>query len=97
MARKELQKLPPAQVGKQTTLVYCFAILPGAVSNPALRLSLSRKLSPLILTRVDWCRMRSSIAAVSTLSLAKALSQLQQTLDLDELALPGLPSRASSR
>jgi hypothetical protein len=41
-----------------------------------LRLSLSLKLSLLMLTMNEWCRTRSSIATVSTLSLAKAVSQL---------------------
>ena len=49
--------------------------------TPALRLSLSRKLSPLMLTIVEWWRTRSSIAAVSTVSPAKALSHLPVVVD----------------
>ena len=45
-----------------------------------MRLSLSLKLSPLILTIVEWCKMRSSIATVSMPSPAKTLSQLPKTL-----------------
>ena len=40
---------------------------------PALRLTLSLKLSLLMPRMIDWCRIRSSIAAVSTLSPAEAL------------------------
>jgi len=52
-----------------------------------MRFCLSLKLSPLMLTMIEWCRMRSSIAAVSTLSPAKALSQTAKRLAA--LALKG--------
>jgi hypothetical protein len=40
----------------------------GLCSSPALRLSMSLKLSPLMLTMNKWCRTRSSIATVSTVA-----------------------------
>jgi len=49
-----------------------------APRTPALRLSLSLKLSPLMLAMIEWRWMRSSIATVGTTSLAKAVSELQK-------------------
>jgi DNA replication protein DnaC len=46
---------------------------------PALRLSLRRKLSPLMLTMIEWCRMRSSIA---TLGKALVEGKLDERLKL---------------
>src|SRR5208283_3505357 len=44
--------------------------------DPGPELVLESELSPLMLTMIEWWRMRSSIATVSTPSPAKAVSQL---------------------
>jgi len=59
----------------------CHATLCDAICGSKGRLgfrhsvALGTGLSPLMLTMIEWCRMRSSVAAVSTLSPAKALFQ----------------------